>query len=149
MNFCFSLLSSAPSNDVFDQAKSSDQMSQFSLDLIPETVDDSPPQYLPEPCDKCDNGSQNVADVAFVASADPLPDIAEQEDNMSAKLDVVLEQISSEEVPVTKLSMRECLDESTLEPQFKITSIADLIRIRKEERQQEEQAREQEKGKYC
>merc|ERR1712142_288108 len=29
--------------------------------------------------------------------------------------------------------MRECLDESTLEPQFKITSIADLVRIRREE----------------
>ena len=91
-------------------------------------------------------------------SGKPTPEFAEEEpstieeDKISAKLNFALDTLAENEEDgeiraltrvssATKVSMRECLDESTLEPQIKITSIADLVRIRQEE------AKERGKGK--
>lgn len=158
----FSLLSSAPSNDVFDQAKSADQMSQFSLDApeLPKSFDCDNNignqcesfQKLAEACSSSKfarpetKTPEDVADVLCIRKHQS-ESLHFEEDKISAKLDLALDSLegrssdADESPPTTKISMRECLDESTFEPQFKITSIADLIRIRQEEK------REQEKGK--
>ena len=94
--------------------------------------------------------------------AKPTPDLIEEEpstieeDKISAKLDLALDTLAKNEEEeissltrhpsATKVSMRECLDESTLEPQIKITSIADLVRIRQEEAKEREKGRTRKKS---
>ena len=96
--------------------------------------------------------------------AKPTPDLIEEEpstieeDKISAKLDLALDTLAKNEEEeissltrhssATKVSMRECLDESTLEPQIKITSIADLVRIRQEEAKEREKGREIKKNQF-
>ena len=143
-------MSSAPSNDrdVFETVKA-DGLSQYSIDVIDEESR-TPEPLMADPV----VSRSSLADLRQVLFPIPAVETAEV-DRISAELDVALDDFadgpsSSAQAEqgqftvhekVTKVSMRECLDESTLEPQFKITSIADLVRIRREE------ASELEKGK--
>ena len=147
-----SLLSSAASNDIFDEAKA-DCVSRASFDLISE-----------EPTEEAASISHQISTESESQNLNDRVSEKSSEDFHSASVDEILDEDNpdTESPPVcqitatksatcllskkssasslseyeqisTKSSMKECLDESTLEaPDIKITSIADLVRMRQQ-----------------
>ena len=157
-----SLLSSAASNDIFDEAKA-DCVSRASIDYAEKSNDDL---ISEEPTEEpCSISQQSSTESHSRVISDRLSEES-TEDFHSASVDEILDDDnrdeSAESPPVcqitatksatsllskkssasslsqyeelsTKSSMKDCLDESTLEaPDIKITSIADLVRMRQQ-----------------
>ena len=109
-------------------------------ELFPAPPTMPPPMKLDTP-PKLD--TPTTSDVVPHKTLSNMPSISnfieDEEDKHSMKLDLAfteLDDVYSEEKLPTKISMRDCLDESSLdEPFLKINSIADLIRMRQSESQ--------------
>ena len=146
-----SLLSSAASNDIFDEAKA-DCVSRASTDYAEKSHEELMSE---EPTDErhsrvlIDRLSEESTEDFHSASVDEILD--EDNPDESAESPPVCQvtrtksatclfskkssasSLSQYEQSATKSSMKECLDESTLEaPDIKITSIADLVRMRQQ-----------------
>ena len=159
-----SLLSSADSNDIFDEAKA-DCVSRASIDYAEKSNDDLiSEEPTEEPCSISQKSQSSTESHSRVIS-DRLSEES-TEDFHSASVDEILDDdnrddsaesppfcqitatksatsllskkssassLSQYEEISTKSSMKDCLDESTLEaPDIKITSIADLVRMRQQ-----------------
>ncbi|CBY33846.1 unnamed protein product [Oikopleura dioica] len=146
-----SLLSSAASNDIFDEAKA-DCVSRASTDYAEKSHEELMSE---EPTEErhsqvlINRLSEESTEDFHSASVDEILD--EDNPDESAESPPVCQvtrtksatcllskkssasSLSQYEQSATKSSMKECLDESTLEaPDIKITSIADLVRMRQQ-----------------
>ncbi|CAG5088949.1 Oidioi.mRNA.OKI2018_I69.PAR.g12021.t1.cds [Oikopleura dioica] len=147
-----SLLSSAASNDIFDEAKA-DCISRASIDYAEKSQDEllsEEPTEEPQMNEESKISEESTEDY-HSASVDEILDEDNPDESSEHSPSVTNPQIPSStsgsliskkpsasslsqyEESTTKSSMKECLDESTLEaPDIRITSIADLVRMRQQ-----------------